>query len=77
MMSSDPQFLIFQRFELERIQLLLYYQLKVTVAKNALNDYDKDQAEKHTGGVSSFDDEKRNKLLVALDSALLEYGKIT
>ena len=76
-MSLDPQFLILRRFEPERVQLLLYYQLKVSEAKNALNNYDKDQPEKRTGGVSSFHDEERNKLLVALDRALLEYGKIT
>jgi len=38
----------------------LYYQLKVIEAKNALNDYNKNQAEKDTSSVLSFDDKKKN-----------------
>ena len=72
-MSLEPGFTIFRRFTPELIQVLWYYQWKVSEAKKALNDYDKE----HTGGVTSFDDEKRNELLTALDSALRDYCKLT
>ena len=54
--------------------MILYYELEVSKAEKALNDFNK---EKCTSGVSSFDDEERNKLLTALNRALLDYSKIT
>jgi hypothetical protein len=73
-MSSDRNFRIYRQFAQAQLEVILYYQLEVSKAEKALNDFDE---EKCTSGVSSFDDEERNKLLTALDRALLDYSKIT
>lgn len=74
MMSLDSQFQIYRYFAQPQLQLLLYYQSIVIKAEKALNDFDEG---KRTSGVPSFDDEERNKLLTALDSAIQDYSKIT
>jgi hypothetical protein len=54
--------------------VILYYQLEVSKAEKALNDFNK---EKYISGISSFNNEERNKLLTTLDRVLLDYSKIT
>ena len=77
MMSFSPHFQIFRRFAPEQLEVLLYHELKVEKLKKELNDFDEDQAKESKRGVISFNDKKRNKLLTALDNALLDYSKIT
>ena len=75
MISSNPQFLIFRQFTEKRIEDLLYKQWKVNEAEKALNDWD--QGDYRAEGVTSFNEDKRNKLLAVFGHALLDYGKIT